>query len=123
MNRMFAFAAILWQRLTHAWMTPSAFRSNWRKYAINQLGHGLAVGVLPAAILGHQLAAVVLIAYAAWEYTQWQWRRAEASDCWEDWAFVACGAFFGLTGSLGFPVLMVAFLVAGILWRVEEHGA
>lgn len=123
MRKAVAMVAALWQRLVHAWMTPSAFRADWRKFAINQLGHGLAVGVLPAALLGREAVAIVLIAYAAWEYTQWQWRRAEASDCWEDWAFVACGAFFGLSGSLGYPVIMLAFVVAGILWRVEEHGA
>lgn len=110
------------ERLVHLWKTPSAFRGDWRRYAINVLGHAGLVGFLPGLLLGPGGLGLALGVYAMWEMSQWQFRRAEVSDCWEDWSFVACGAFFGLTGSLGYLVLLASFMVAGIAWRVEEQG-
>ena len=110
---------MIWRKLAYLWQTPSAFYDDWRKYARNQLGHALVVGILPGFFLGH-FAGFGLALYAVWEITQWQFRRALASDCVEDWAFVACGAAFGVTGSVWFLVVMMAFLAAGVLWRVEQ---
>lgn len=112
-----------WEWIAYLWKTPSAFQDNWLKYAKNQLAHGLVIGFLPALFLSPSAIGILLVCYALWEYSQWQFRRAEASDCWEDWAFVASGAFAGMTGSLGYIVIMIAVLVAGIFWRVERHGA
>lgn len=114
---------MIWRKIAYFWMTPSSFKDNWRKYALNQIGHFVAVGVLPAALLGILVVPVTLLAYFAWELTQWQFRRADASDCVEDWAFVACGAFLGATGNLAFLLVACAFLVAGIFWRVEQWNS
>lgn len=110
------------RRIVHLWQTPSAFRDEPGKYARNVAGHSLAVGFLPGLILGPAGVGLGLGLYAMWELSQWQWRRATPADCWEDWAFVAAGAFLGLTGSLGYLILILAFLGAGIFLRAEGRA-
>lgn len=113
-------SAVIWRRIAYLWSTPSAFRREWRKYALNQTGHFLCVGVLPGAVLGAAWIPVILAAYFVWELTQWQFRRAAASDCVEDWTFVAAGCAFGATGDVTILSIAAGFLLAGIFWRLEE---
>ena len=106
--------------VAHLWMTPSAFRSDWRKFVRNQIGHYGAVGLLPGLLLGVVAIPLVVVLYGLWELSQWQFRRASARDCIEDWGFVMSGVFAG--AQLQFPVVLVAaaWLAAGALWRMEE---
>lgn len=93
---------------------PDAFRKDPKGYLINQLGHvGLGAGL---AWLGVP-ALVICLFFLAWELLQWQLYRAEASDCFEDMAFVMSGvvAFYA---PILLPVL-VFFLLAGVLFRYE----
>lgn len=110
----------LWQRIAYLWRTPSAFRDDWRGYAVNQSGHWAVVGVLPGLLLGGAALPLIGLIYGLWELTQWQFRRASVSDCWEDWAFVMSGALFGATLHGGVLAVALGFLVAGIVWRIEE---
>lgn len=107
-------------RIVHMWKTPSAFRDDWRAYARNQLGHVAAVGLVPALLLGPVGAAIILVLFALWELTQWQFRRAEASDGLEDWGFVCGGAVLGVTGQPGHAFVIAAFLAAGIVSRIGK---
>lgn len=116
--------------LIYAWRTPNSFRGDWRKYMNNQSGHGLAgiiAGVLTQEILdaapwtGLAVFFSLLTFYTLWEKTQWDFRQAEASDCFEDWAFVYLGFVIGLTGNwLALPA-MIAYLLGGIYWRRENR--
>lgn len=108
-------------RLAYLWRTPSAFLDDWRKYARNQAGHG-AVGIvagLLTAEIGMAFGVACVVFYTAWELTQWQFRRAAASDCAEDWAFAFTGFAIGLTQAWLFLVTMAVYLIAGIFWRIE----
>lgn len=123
----------LWEWLAYLWRTPNAFRTDWRRFWKNQAGHGgigiacgLATGLAGSLLSwwwGFGVGAFCLSFYALWEYSQWQFRRGEASDCWEDWAYFYTGFMVGLLKAWLFVPAMVAHLIAGILWRVEEHGA
>lgn len=92
---------------------PDGYRGDWRDYAWNQIRHIPVVGAMPV-YLGVPIWLLLLI-FAAWEVWQWPCFEAEAWDCFEDWAFVACGAL-----AFSCPVVLVpaaAFLFAGFFWR------
>ena len=99
--------------------TPSAFRDNWLAYARNVALHTALVG-LGMHFLGFIVGAVV---YAAWELAQLVFRKAEASDCVEDWAFVMCGALAWLTLDWRVAVIACAFMASGALWRRHADPA
>ena len=118
----------LFELIAYAWRTPNAFRDDWKKFGRNQAGHGALglVGGLVAAVVGiwHPWAPVagtglLSAAYAVWEVTQHRLRRADDSDCWEDWAFFYSGVVIGAFQFWwGLPI-MFAHLMAGMTWRIE----
>jgi hypothetical protein len=75
--------------------SPSSFLHDPNGYLRNQVGHAYVVGG-GLALVGFPLW-VIALGYAAWEFTQWQWYRAEIDDCLEDMAHVmliACAVAF-----------------------------
>jgi hypothetical protein len=98
---------------------PDGFRADPSGFALNQIGHALLIGLLPA-LLGVPLW-LTAIAFTAWEYWQWRRYRAEAWDCFEDLAFVLGGA--ALIYSWWGAVPLVLFLISGAIRRYEEKGS
>lgn len=103
--------------IVNAWLDPSAFRKDWRKFAKNQLGHALLIGAVPAYFLGLAGLVAVMALFTIWEWSQWWLRGAEPADAFEDWGFVFGGAMLGLTLDPGYAVMVICFLLAGVLWR------
>jgi hypothetical protein len=73
--------------LVRMFRTPSSFQDDPLGYLRNQAGHAYLVGGLPV-LVGFPWW-LVIFAYAAWEFGQWQFYRAEVNDCLEDIAHVA----------------------------------
>lgn len=104
---------------------PSAYEYRPGAFFWNQTGHIIGAGVLPASALALWAAlagfplwwglAVQLAIYAAWEWGQYRIHSADAWDCVEDWAYVACGALavlWPVTAAVG-----AVFLLSGWLRR------
>lgn len=110
-------------RLGYLFDTPSSFEGDARGFARNAAGHTFAVGYTPILLFGAlpALPAAMLL-YAIWEILQWRWRKAEAWDCFHDWAYVCAGAIAALHPLVLLP--LAAFYVADILRRTKGgiHG-
>lgn len=94
--------------------SPSSFRHDPNGYLRNQAGHAYIVGGGLSIFLPIWLIA---LGYALWEFTQWQWYRAELDDCLEDMAHVM---LIAVAVSLMAPELILVhalFLASGYYWR------
>ena len=100
--------------LAQLFRSPNAFRDDPKGYLRNQIGHAYIVGGALAFFLPLWLIA---IGYAAWEFGQWRFYKAEVDDCLEDMAHVmliACAVIYAV------PQLVLVhalFLGAGYFWR------
>jgi hypothetical protein len=95
--------------------SPSSFRHDPWGYLRNQVGHAYIVGG-GLTLIGFPLWLIAL-GYALWEFTQWQYFRAELDDCLEDAAHVLLVAY---AVSILSPMLLAIhalFLSAGYFWR------
>jgi hypothetical protein len=94
--------------------SPSSFRHDPWGYLRNQIGHAYVVG----GILGLFLPIwLIALGYAIWEFSQWQWFRAELDDCLDDMAHVM---LIAVAASMMLPQLILVhalFLGAGFYWR------
>lgn len=97
--------------------TPSAFRDDPWGYARNQIGHGYAIGFGLTLLLPWW---VVIAGYIALETYQRLRRGADLSDNIEDFANVAVMVLAAETGNLWFAVVHALYLIAGLIWRMEE---
>lgn len=107
--------------LKHLFDTPSAFYDDWKAYTRNVVLHSAAVGLLMVPLealpYGFFIAGA---AYAAWELGQYLLRKAPRADCFEDWAFVNCGAYAWSTQDWRVALIALAFLISGAMWRADN---
>lgn len=96
--------------LNHYLRSPSAYRADPRGFALNQLGHALIVGLLPAAL--RLPIWIIIVAYSVWEVWQWQPYRAEPFDAFEDVTFVSVGALLLLEAWVGLVLFFSRFWLA-----------
>lgn len=118
---LFGRAMWLFDYLKSLLKSPSAFRTSWRKYARNQIGHALVVGALPVWLWGESGLMWLLLGYPVWEGIQWAAYQADLSDACEDTAFVAGSALIVGSGHYFMFIILVLFLLSGILWRKSEE--
>ncbi|MFN3277942.1 MAG: hypothetical protein ACK41Y_06035 [Paracoccus hibiscisoli] len=107
--------------------SPSSFERDPKGFFRNQGGHmvfvGLPIGALAllwAAVTGFSVwpvVALLLGVYAAWEVLQHVLYDAEAWDCVENFAFVACGALAVALLSPTLALIGALFLWSGWLRR------
>lgn len=94
-------------------LTPDAFASDPRGFALNQIGH-MALGAGLACALG---PAPVMVAYLAWEGVH-LWRGGALWDGTEDYAFVAAGVLSVAVWPWAWAFAGL-FLAAGTFRRAE----
>lgn len=107
------------------WRRPSSYVADPWGYAKNQIGHGWLIGAgsawLLSPTLGHGTVPIVVVAYAVLiELPQLRRFGAQVWDSVEDWAHVAACAL-AVTAAWEAGAVQLAFLMSGILRRVEER--
>lgn len=98
--------------------SPSAYEKEPGKYLLNQIGHAYLVGFAPVFVFGWQAIPFLAMIYAFWEFIQFCWFDALASDCLEDLGHVLIGAFVALYALVAIPHLVL--VAAGVQWRREN---
>lgn len=102
---------------------PSAFSGDARGHILNQIGHMLLIGFLPAFFFP-ALAPVLLIGYAVWEYVQFRYYGAKDWDCIEDFGHVFAGVAAAVsTAPLIIIALSLLWIASGALRRIEEANS
>lgn len=97
---------------------PSSFRADPWGHARNQFLHGYAIGLLGTIWLGWWLVIPFYLLVEAYQITA---RDGEVSDSVEDFANVLVMVFAATAMHPGFFLIHALYLIAGLLWRMEER--
>ncbi|MDN5569067.1 MAG: hypothetical protein L0G27_10065 [Paracoccus sp. (in: a-proteobacteria)] len=92
--------------IAYLFKTPTGYEADRTGFLLNQIGHVVLVGLVPALLarvaadlVANDFWSAILLSlpvfflflYAVWEMGQRAFEGAEEWDCVEDFGFVACG--------------------------------